>query len=753
MTERPVRRGARRAVVAFAATLAVTASALPAAAQEAGVPAGAPGPETAPVELVAVEVQPDGSLEVVTETVPGPVADERIAALDADPDVVAVEATGSWRLMDDPAPLAADPFRPSQWQLDSVRADTVAAADRDGQARIVAVLDTGVAANHPDLAGLVLPGANVTGSGAAATTDPIGHGTFVAGMVTAGSNNGVAIDATVRNLRILPVTVCGSNGCAWDDVAEGIVWAVDNGARVINLSLGGPSYSTVVDAALAYAESKGVVVVAAGGNTGSSGNPVVYPAALPTVVGVGAITTAEVRPSWASFGSWIDLAAPGQSVVSTNSAGGVSSGSGTSYSAPMVAAAAALVTRHLPSASAATVRSHLVAGVRDVQTPGWDSGTGAGTLDLPELLADIGVLDSVPPPPAVPPLPPVPPPPAVPPTPPPPAVPPPPPPPPAVPPPPPPPPAVPSPPDAPNAPTLTGARAAQGRAIVAWTAAPGGGAVSGFTVLADGLGAVATVPAGAREATVTGLADGVTRTLRVRADGPGGPSGASNGIAVTPQRYLPKASPEALVAQMYRDFLLREPDAAGVAWGAAMIVGGSTGADIAKIFLESPEFEGRIATLARLYFAAYVRTPDFGGLDYWMRERVAGRDLDWIAAFFTQSQEFRTRYGNVNDTQFVDLVYRNVLGRSPDFAGYLYWLDQLATGKIDRGRLLLLFSDSAEYRTITAGQVGTALAFYALLRRMPTEAELGTWSATVAGGGSLTLLSELIASAEYAARG
>jgi serine protease len=741
MTWPPIRRGARRGVVAFAAALAVTASALPAAAQEAGDPASAPGPETAPVELVAVEVQPDGSLEVVTETVTAVVADERIAVLDADPDVVAVEATGSWALMDDPAPLAADPSRPSQWQLDSVRADTVADAVRDGQARVVAVLDSGVAADHPDLAGLVLPGANFTSSGAAATTDPIGHGTFVAGMVTAGSKNGVAIDATVRNLRILPVTVCTSNGCSWADVAEGIVWAVDNGAQVINLSLGGSSYSTVVDAALAYAESEGVVVVAAAGNSGSSGNPVVYPAAFPTVVGVGAITTGESRPSWASFGSWVDLAAPGQSVVSTNPLGGVSSGSGTSYSAPMVAAAAALVTRHIPSASAAMVRSFLVGGVRDVQTPGWDPGSGAGTLDLPELLAEIGVAVPPSPPPPAPPAPP--PPPPAPPAPP--ALP--------APQPAPTPPAVPAPPAAPAAPTLTSARAAQGRAVVTWTAAPGGGAVSGFTVLADGLGAVATVPADAREATVIGLADGVTRTLRVRADGPGGPSGSSNGIAVTPQRYLPKASPEDLVAQMYRDFLLREPDPVGVAWGAALIVGGSTGADIAKIFLGSPEFEGRIASLARLYFAAYVRTPDFGGLDYWMRERVAGRDLGGIAGFFAQSQEFRTRYGDVNDTQFVDLVYRNVLGRSPDFAGYLYWLDQLATGQIDRGRLLLLFSDSTEFRTLTAGQVGTTLAFYALLRRMPTEAELGTWSATVAGGGSLTLLSELIASAEYAARG
>ena len=728
----PIRRGARRGVAAFAAILAVTASALPAAAEETGAPASAPASEAAPIELVAVEVQPDGSLEVVTETVTAPLADERIAVLGADPDVVAVEATGSWALMDDPAPLSADPSRPSQWQLDSVRVDTVADADRDGQARIVAVLDSGVAADHPDLAGLVLPGANVTGTGAAATTDPIGHGTFVAGMVTAGSKNGIAIDATVRNLRVLPVTVCDSNGCRWDDVAEGIVWAVDNGAQVINLSLGGPSSSTVVDAALAYAESKGVVVVAAGGNSGGSGNPIVYPAAFPTVLGVGAITTGEARPSWASFGSWIDLAAPGQSVVSTNRTGGVSSGSGTSYSAPIVAAAAALVTRHVPSASAATVRSLLVGGVRDVQAPGWDPGSGAGTLDLPDLLADIGVGVAVPPPaPPAPPTPPAPPAQPVAPI----------------------PPALPPPPAAPDAPTLTGARAAQGRAVVSWTAASGGGAVSGFTVLADGLGAVATVPAGAREATVTGLADGVTRTLRVRADGPGGPSGASNGIAVTPQRYLPKASPEDLVAQMYRDFLLREPDATGVAWGAALIVAGSTGADIARIFLESPEFEGRIATLARLYFAAYVRTPDFGGLDYWLRELIAGRDLDAIADFFTRSQEFRTRYGDVNDTQFVDLVYRNVLGRSPDFAGYLYWLDELATGRIDRGRLLLLFSDAPEYRTITAGQVGTALAFYALLRRMPTEAELSTWSATVAGGGSITLLSELIASAEYAARG
>jgi subtilisin family serine protease len=712
------RIGLRRTATS-AVALALIATALPASVA---------GAETAPaetmpagvVEVVALVEEPDGSLEVTTEVVPAAVADEVVAELEGAPDVVAAEVAGSWAPLGDATPAATnDPYRSVQWQLNSTRADLVGDADRNGQDVVVAVLDTGVQANHPDLTGRVLPGYDFINE-VATSSDPNGHGTAASGMITALSNNGTGIDAFVRNVKILPGTVCATY-CYWDDVAQGVIWAVDSGADVINLSLGGAGSSSVMESAVQYAETNGVVVVASAGNEGDAANPVMYPAALPTVLGVGAVREGDLPTTWASYGSWVDLAAPGEDVASTYTSNGYVYLDGTSFSGPMVAAAAALVRRHLPGLSPTSVRQLLVDAARDVHTPGWDPQTGAGTLDLPLLLAEIAsvgggtetttttttttasttttTVASTP---------------------------------------------------APNAPYITGARAGQGRATISWYS--GGGQVTGYRIERDGVGTVAEVAAGVTEATVTGLPDGVASTLRVRAMGPGGVSAASAGVSVTPQRFLPLPSSPAFAGQMFRDFLLRDGDAGGVAFVAGLIDAGLSGAQIADMFFLTDEFQGRISTLARLYFATYLRTPDFSGLDFWMRQRVAGQDLNWIAGFFTESPEFRSRYGNVGDLQYVDLVYRNVLGRSPDQAGYDYWIGQLQSRQIDRGRMLLLFSDSPEYRNNTAGVVDTALAYFGLLRRMPSEAELAAWSGQVASGGRVTLLGELLHSAEYDAR-
>jgi subtilisin family serine protease len=709
------RNGLRRTATS-AVVLAVLAAALPASAAGAETTPTEPVP-TGVVEVVALVEEPDGSLEVTTEFVPAAAADEVVAELEDAPDVLAAEVAGSWVPFGDATPAATnDPFRYAQWQLDSTRADLVSDADRNGQDIVVAVLDTGVQANHPDLTGRILPGYDFINE-VATSSDPNGHGTAASGMITAVSNNGAGIDAFVRNVKILPGTVCATY-CYWDDVAQGVIWAVDSGADVINLSLGGAGSSSVMESAVQYAETNGVVVVASAGNEGDAANPVMYPAALPTVLGVGAVREGDLPTTWASYGNWVDLAAPGQDVASTYSSSGYVYIDGTSFSGPMVAAAAALVRRHLPALSPAAVRQLLVDAARDVHTPGWDPQTGAGTLDLPMLLAEIASVGggtesttttttstTTTTTPSTP---------------------------------------------APNAPYITGARAGQGRATISWYT--GGGQVTGYRIERDGVGTVAEVAAGVTEVTVTGLPDGAPSTLRVRAVGPGGVSAASAGVSVTPQRFRPLPSSPAFAGQMFRDFLLREGDAGGISFVSGLIDAGLSGAQIADMFFLTDEFQGRISTLARLYFATYLRTPDFSGLDYWMRQRVAGQDLNWIAGFFTQSPEFTSRYGNVGDLQYVDLVYRNVLGRSPDQAGYDYWIGQLQSRQIDRGRMLLLFSDSPEYRNNTAGVVDTALAYFGLLRRMPSEAEMAAWSGQVAAGGRVTLLGELLYSAEYDAR-
>ncbi|QGG93707.1 S8 family serine peptidase [Actinomarinicola tropica] len=387
---------ARRSVLPLATILAV--SLLGAA------PAGA-GEDRAPAldELAPAEVAPAGhtvvaavervgdDLDVVRYAVPAtndPAA--AVRSLTADPDVVAAEEDGTWSLVgsaraDVSLGSLGDPLRSSQWQLAAVGADR--AWDRSAAGTVVAVLDTGVQASHPDLAGLVLTGWSVVDD-APTTTDFDGHGTFVASMITATHGNGLFLSATVRDVAIQPVVVCAGTVCSMSHVAEGILWAADNGADVINMSLAGTTRSTVVEAAIAEARAEGVVVVAATGNHGADGNPVEYPAAMPGVIGVGATTSDDGYASFSTWGSQVDLAAPGANVVGLSRTDW-EPGAGTSYAAPMVAGAAALA-RHLdPSLTPDQIEQLLESTARDVHTAGRDARTGAGVVDIPELVAAV----------------------------------------------------------------------------------------------------------------------------------------------------------------------------------------------------------------------------------------------------------------------------------------------------------------------------------------------------------------------------
>jgi subtilisin family serine protease len=298
---------------------------------------------------------------------------------------VAVAVDGEAALAEGGADLdsLSDPWRTSQWQLDTVRADQVRGSNAAGA--VVAVLDTGVNPGHPDLAGLVLSGRNFVNT-SSTSNDWHGHGTFVTGMVTANTGNGIGIAATVDDVRILPGTVCDAAGiCHSAAVAQGIIWATDQGADVINLSLGG-GRSTVVQSAVRYALDNDVVVVASAGNSGHLDNPPNYPAAYEGVIGVAATKRDDSAAHFSSYGDWVDLAAPGDSVLSTTAAGGYGAGSGTSFSAPMVAGGAALVRGLDPDLTRQEVADLLRRSARDVSTPGWDARTGHGVLNLPALV-------------------------------------------------------------------------------------------------------------------------------------------------------------------------------------------------------------------------------------------------------------------------------------------------------------------------------------------------------------------------------
>ena len=301
------------------------------------------------------------------------------------------------------AAVSNDPLRPRQWALSSLRAESVWRLSAGGTTggrnqTVVAVVDTGVFA-HRDLRRGLLTGRDFVDPGTS-PTDPNGHGTHVAGIVGATANNGLGIAGLAPKTKILPVRVLDALGSGSTDViARGVVWAVEKGADVVNLSLTGDFQDAALRRAVAFAQQRGAVVVAAAGNDGGSlaclfGCPAQYPAAYAGVVGVGSVDSNQSRSSFSSTGSWVDVAAPGGGIISTvpaaNRIGCAGSSyctiSGTSMASPHVAAAVAVALSRHPAWGAAGTTRRLLATADDRGTAGRDSSYGAGYLDVLGLL-------------------------------------------------------------------------------------------------------------------------------------------------------------------------------------------------------------------------------------------------------------------------------------------------------------------------------------------------------------------------------
>jgi type VII secretion-associated serine protease mycosin len=259
----------------------------------------------------------------------------------------------------------------------------------------VAVVDTGVDAGSPQLAGHVLPGADVLNSpGGPANTDCFGHGTFVAGIIAAAPAPGTGFAGVAPDAMILPVRVANSaDDVTAGSIAKGIRAAVDAGVSVINVSASTTVVDPNLEAAVRYAESRDVVVVASAANSADKGDPVTYPASYPTVLAVGAVDSSGQHASFSQTGPYLGLVAPGVNVVSIGPRGpGQWQGNGTSYAAPFVSAMAALVRSYHPRLTAAQVRhrlevtaDHPAANLPDPQY-GWGTANpmAAASAVLPE---------------------------------------------------------------------------------------------------------------------------------------------------------------------------------------------------------------------------------------------------------------------------------------------------------------------------------------------------------------------------------
>jgi thermitase len=234
-----------------------------------------------------------------------------------------------------------DPSFNVQWDMTKVQASQAWGITKGSQNVIIAILDTGIDVNHPDLAGKVVSSINFTDSSTAYANGQ-SHATHVAGIAAAATNNGVGIAGLGRNSSLMNVKVLGDNGYGYYSwIAQGIIWAADHGADVINLSLGGSSASPTLQNAVNYAWNKGVVVVAAAGNNGST--VPFYPAAYTNCISVAATDYNDALASWSNHGSWVDVAAPGVSIYSCIPGSQYGYMSGTSMASPHVAGLCGLV--------------------------------------------------------------------------------------------------------------------------------------------------------------------------------------------------------------------------------------------------------------------------------------------------------------------------------------------------------------------------------------------------------------------------
>ncbi len=292
-----------------------------------------------------------------------------------------------------------DPYFASlQWNLRTIKAPQAWDTTTGSSAVILAVIDTGLDLGHPDLScrGKIVSGYDFYNNDSSAQDDH-GHGTHVAGIAAACTNNGGGVAGVNWNVAIMPVKVLGANGSgSASAVADGIVWAVNHGARVINLSLGSSDASQAERDAVTYAYNHDVLVIAAAGNEYAEGNPISYPAAYAHVLAVAATGDRDERAAYSNTGAYVDVAAPGGNptsasdltpghwIMSTYWRGGGASYVqmvGTSQAAPHVAGLAALIRGLNASLPAGQVQTIIQNTADDIGTIGRDDAFGHGRIN------------------------------------------------------------------------------------------------------------------------------------------------------------------------------------------------------------------------------------------------------------------------------------------------------------------------------------------------------------------------------------
>lgn len=310
-----------------------------------------------------------------------------------------------------------DPYYSSQWA--HTRMNSAAAWDisTGSNAVTIAVIDTGIDETHPDLAAKIVAGYDFVDDDAN-PHDLNGHGTHVAGIAAAITNNGIGVAGMSWGARIMPVRVLGADGSgSSSDITSAINWAYSHGAKVLNLSLGGTVYSTSMQNAVNAATSAGALVIAAMGNCRTTGggcpvaNPTAYPAAYNNVMAVAATGPGDTYAYYSQYGSHCDIAAPGGAMTYLHDSNGIYSTlptynvdmtgegfyknydylQGTSMATPYVSGLAALVWSVSPSLTPAQVQQVIQSTADDLGAPGWDQNYGYGRIDTLAALQNVSL--------------------------------------------------------------------------------------------------------------------------------------------------------------------------------------------------------------------------------------------------------------------------------------------------------------------------------------------------------------------------
>lgn len=274
-----------------------------------------------------------------------------------------------------------DPYYAQQIYLKQIKADTAWVNKKNAQEMTIALIDTGVDLNHPDLVDNIVPGVNLLAD--SKPMDDNGHGTNVAGVIAAAGNNSKGIAGVAWKAKIMPIKALDARGYGDEDkLGAGILYAVDNGAKIVVMSVGLYRYSKYMQDIVNYAERNGVLLIAATGNDGlryKDKIAVKYPAAYPSVLAVAGSTTQGSADVRSNSGPEVDLVAP-WNVFTTARGGGYKASEGTSMAAPQVAGVAALVWSMNPSLKPYQIREHLRRTAQDLGDKGWDSKTGYGLV-------------------------------------------------------------------------------------------------------------------------------------------------------------------------------------------------------------------------------------------------------------------------------------------------------------------------------------------------------------------------------------